>query len=246
MAANSKPKLPILWIMVAVIATCGIGKVIFDAASDKGVSDYYKIFLPVFFLGWLWVLWSIQPNLPRSLGSIAEWSKPKAAASVLYVFLSGLVGFGGVVQLVAPQASTKRDAEEIRKDTKEIIAKIDASLTNVARQEIVGLWGEDERCLVTYRFSINDKTSTLLIDSVKRPAGFDTPFHAEGEIQPPDPKRPDTLTMLVRGPQDGSALRDVGFATFTYQAHGNIQELLWNDAASSRPAPYVKCQKSLE
>jgi hypothetical protein len=239
MAATDKPKLPILWILVASLAAIGIGKIIYDAASDKGVAVYFQILLPVFFLGWLWVLWRIQPNLPRNLGSVTEWSKPKAAASALYVLTSGLISFGGVVQLVAPQAATKRDAEEI-------IAKIDASLTNIARQEIVGLWGEDERCLVTYRFSINDKTSTLLIDSVKRPPGFDTPFHAEGEIQPPDPKHPDTLTMLVRGPQDGSALRDVGFATFTYQAHGNIQGLLWNDAASSRPAPYVKCQKSLE
>lgn len=248
MTARTNQKNPpsIFWIAVSLIAVIGAGWFVFDAATDKGIKPFYRILLVVIALGWLWVLWRIQPNLPRRLNSLAEWKKPKTFASALSVPFAVLSGLGGIVQIVSPRAATESKSGIIEASVKknivksdQILAKINADQKNIARLKINGLWGETQDCIVAFRFKVDGKI--LTIDGERRPVGSG-PFALVGNIQPDDPKDPNTISIVATTPVQSSGKREVAIATFTYQKNGDNEELVWADGENPTPATYSKCK----
>jgi hypothetical protein len=204
-----------------LLATLGYGWIVVDAALDKGISNFNRAVLLIIAIGLLFMLWRLTPNLPRR-NSRAEWTKPKAAASVFYVAIGAIGMIGGAIQLL-PRESGKADQP------------------NIARQMLKdSLWGETQECKVAYRFKIDG--DALKITGEGRPPKT-RPFRVDGQIQPNDPKASTILKIDVIGAVGPDGKRDNGGATFTYIRNAVFDELNWADDENSQSQTLFRCNE---
>jgi|GEM_PF-3250794 hypothetical protein len=240
--AGKKANLAI--IAICVVVGCGLAYLIANMALDKGISNFWRIFLGVCGAAIILAVLYNEGMLPWKPRSKTETVVAKKSADII-LGMATVFGFlSSVLSLITPTSVVESAPGAIENKVGQANAKIDELRKDIgvtdnaqALAKLAGTWGEPG-CAVTYEIAI-DKNA-LRLTSKKSPAGME-PFSSIGTIT--------ATTQLVGGSQSGVTVNtieeigeDRGKATsYTYEDNGAIDRITRRDHSSQVQLTLDRC-----
>lgn len=242
--AQSSKKTNLVIILICVIVGCGLAYLVANMVLDKGISNFWRIFMGVCGAAIIFAVLYNENVLPWKPKSKKDSVVAKKSADIM-LGMATIFGFlTSVLSLITPTSVVESAPGAIENKVGQANAKIDELRKDIgvvdnqaALAKLVGTWGEPG-CAVTYEIAIN--INSLTLKSKKSPAGL-APYSSTNTIT--------ATNQLVGGPNSGVTVNtieeegeDRGKATsFTYETNGTTERLTRRDHSSQVQLMLDRC-----
>lgn len=227
------------WVLLATLAILFVVVIylVADAALDKNVSHRARLFLVVLGVAAIIATLFAGRQVLRTRRAVSLVRPAPIAALTLYLvaFISTMTD---ALSLLEPRPAVEsapraieNKVDQTRDNTDAILKRLPAPLpTSRIVEELPGVWGE-QNCAVTFRFAIRDQA--LIVDAERRPAGA-PPYRLVARITG---SQDDVMEVRGVAPEEAEGVA----ATFSYEATGDIERLMWDDQVSPHPSELKRC-----